>query len=187
MNYYYFAASLPTLSLDERPPFSSERFRALCGSHLSRNDLQALDELTADGGAAAGADSPRPAHAYVAAWRNHETQVRNAVARARGARHKRDAAPFLREADGFDLSVERAVSDAFARPTPLAREQALDRFRWSRAGELAGYNPFGTAAILAYALQLRLSERWAAMSAEQGRQTAESIVLRNPGNEPKTA
>jgi len=180
MNYYYLAASLPSLALEDPLPLSFERFRALCAEFLARDDLAALDEL----------DRPvtSPArHPAVRAWREGETRLRNAVARARGARHKRDAAPFLRETAGLDLSIERAVSDAFARPTPLAREQALDRFRWSRAGELAGYNPFGTAAILAYALQLRLSERWAAMSAEQGRQTAESIVLRNPGNEPKTA
>lgn len=187
MNYYYFAASLPTLSLDERPPFSSERFHDLCRSHLSGNDLQALDELTAAGDVPADADSPRPAHAYVTAWREHETQVRNAVARARGARHKRDATPFLRESAGFDLSIERAVADAFARPTPLAREQALDRFRWNRAEELAGYSPFSCAAILAYAIKFRLSERWAAMSAEQGRQVAETIVSRGPQGEPKAA
>jgi len=174
MNYYFFAATLPVLSLDNPPPLSSERFRKLCAEHLSTNDLRALDEiLTPTFG-----DSK---HSFVRAWRHREIQLRNALARTRAARLSTNAASYLKDHEGYDTYIEKTASDAFSKTNPLDRELALDKFRWSQIEDLAGYDCFSTRPILAYALKLRLAERWAAMTEEKGGSVVDEMVNRQPG------
>jgi len=173
VGYYFFAASLPSLSIETPPPLSFERFLALCTEHLSSSDRAALDDMLQGRGAAS-------AFGFVRAWANKETQIRNAVVRHRATRARQDAAPHLRPQKGVDLFVEKRVSDAFARPSPAERELALDRLRWTVLDELAGFDPFTGPAILSYALKLKLAGRWAAMDPEKGRTAAEQMVNRSP-------
>ena len=173
MNYYYFAASLPMPSLQTPPPISYERFRELCEQHLSRIDLKALDELMEP----ATGDSR---HWFVKEWRNRETQLRNAVAKIRAARLRRDAGLYLKEQEGLDTHVEKSAADAFSKKTPLDRELALDRFRWHQIEDAAGYDAFSITAILAYALKLALAQRWAAMDREKGKGKFEELVQQGP-------
>ena len=49
---------------------------------------------------------------------------------------------------------------------PLERELALDRHRWALLDEMAAAPPFGVQAVFAYALKLRIVEKWAALSDE---------------------
>lgn len=174
MAYYYFVSSLPMLAFGEPPPLSRALFREACAEHLRSGDLAALDALEA------GPDEPSR-HPFLNAWRDGETQLRNAAARQRAARSQRDAAPFLREQRGFDLSIESAVGEAFSRGTPLERERALDRVRWLQADALAGPDPFSSRAVLAYALRLRIAERWAVVDRDKGRETVDGLVAREAG------
>jgi len=178
MKYYYLAASLPSLALGEDPPVSGGRFDELCREHLCPADLRALEEMKT-------AFEQEPSHGVVREWRNSETRLRNAAVTQRASRLRREAEPHLREQAGADLYTEKEATDAFARPNPLEREMALDRVRWRHADELAGYDPFDTRAILAYAIKLRLAERWAAMSDEEGSKKTEEIVNQTT-NEEKT-
>jgi hypothetical protein len=171
--YYYLAASLPALVLGETPPLSSARFDDLCREHLAADDREAVEALRDP------ARGPCP-HPFVAAWREADTRLRNAVARARATRRRRDPAAYLREQAGVDLFVEKAVADALARPDPLDREMALDRLRWRLADELAGYSPFSSRAVLAYAVKLNLAERWAGLSEDRAQARADAIVSRGP-------
>lgn len=148
MSYYYLAASLPMLSLDGEPPISLEDFLNRCDEHLSKKDRTALDALFSKHDTASR-------HTFVRAWRDRETQLRNAIVRVRAQRQSLDPASFLHHQDGFDSSVEKAVADAFSRANPLERERALDRVRWATAEELSGFDPFTGSAILAYALEIK--------------------------------
>ncbi len=168
MNYYYFAASLPMLTLGAPPPFSVERFRNMAAEFLTSSDLKALEEALAD--------TEAPRHPWNQRWRKLEANIRNASARLRGQRLRRDAAPYLRSQDEIDLALEKSVADAWARPTPLEREKALDRLRWARLEEMAGYNIFHLNAILAYARRLSLCERWAAWDAAAGRDRVQAYL-----------
>lgn len=173
MNYYYLIASLPTLSLESAPPMSLDRFRTLCSEHLGDDDLAALDELI-------GRRAIPTGHPFVADWNDKEVLLRNTLAGVRAARQKRDAAPYLHEVAGSDTAVEKAAHDAFTRGNPLERELALDRFRWHTIDELTGFDPFSPRAVLAYALKLRLAERWAGMSREKGLETVDQAVRKEP-------
>jgi len=180
MMYYYFAAALPALSLEGERPMPFEAFCELCREYLSSADLAALQDLAEPG-------SGDPDHPFVRAWRKCETLLQNALVRVRAGRLRRDAALYLREQEGWDTHAERAAADAFSKKDPLARELSIDRFRWSTIEELAGYNPFTGKAVLAYALKLRLVERWAAMRAEAAATRLENLVAREPVGEGRKA
>lgn len=174
MRYYYFAATLPWLTLDGKPPISFDAFVEQGASFLSSRDFSALralcDPLLASDG-----------HPFVRTWRAVETHLRNAIARVRASRRRRDATPYLREAvEAFDTSLEQAVTEAFSLADPMVRERALDRLRWSKLDELAGYDPFSGVAVLAYGMKLRLVERWAALKEAEAAERVETLVAREP-------
>ncbi len=167
MKYAYFAASLPALVFNSPPPMPLEQFRAAAARQLTPRDLATLDALL-DGG-----PSEDP---FVLEWRARETQLRNAVARARAAAANVEARPYLREHTGWDVALERAAMDAMGRPTPLEREMELDRCRWHLAEDMARFRPFDLEGVLAYALKLRILERWSRMDADAGRRRLEQWV-----------
>lgn len=168
MNYYYFAASLPTVALDAAPPLTLAQFLNRCREHLDPADLEAVRLLAEE------ADAPAP-HPFVQAWRDRETQLRNALVRARAARLRCEAAPYLRPVAAADASLDKAAADALSRPTPLERELELDRVRWNQAAQLAGFNPFSMDALLAYTIKLKLADRWATLSEQAGRDKMRAV------------
>ena len=125
MSYYYLVASLPTLSFGAPNPISSDELFARCVGILTPDHLAILAAIQ-QGRTLTG--SP-----FVEAWTARETQLRNAVARSRGTRLGVDWRSFQRDHTGYDVALEQAVSDALAQPTPLEREQGLDRWRWRLA------------------------------------------------------
>jgi len=66
-----------------------------------------------------------------------------------------------------------------AMPHPLERERALDRIRWRMLDELALMPAFGVQAVYAYALKLRLLEKWQKLSDEHGTETVAQIIEQN--------
>lgn len=161
MSLYYTVAGLPGLQFGDPPPLSPEDLAAQGEGVLSESDLQSLRAVV-DG------DLDNARGAFAATWRRAETQLRNAVAGARADRRREDAGPHLREHQGFDVSIENAVADAFSKPDPLERERALDRCRWRLLDELTREEPFGLGTLLAYAIRLRMAQRWAGREEDAG-------------------
>jgi len=174
MSYYYFAATLPSLRMDEMPPLTVDAFLAACRQHLSARDLAALDTLLED------SFDATPADPFVHRWVNVVRQLRNAAAQHRASRLQRDPAPYLRPHEGFDVAIETGVAEAFQKPSPLERERVLDTLLWERAGELAGYDPFAREALLVYALRLRIAERRASLNEETGMDNIRSRAAVRP-------
>jgi hypothetical protein len=100
----------------------------------------------------------------------------------RAARHKTDAVGFLQEHGGFDTAIEYKVEDAFSKPTPLERERAIDELRWSILDEVAGTEPFSTSRLMAYAVKLKICERWATMDDKAGFTKIENAISGNDKN-----
>jgi len=163
MSYEYLVASLPMCFFGEPPPMSTAELRARCAEQLNGRDLATLDRLLASAG---DPDAP----GFEGAWTARERQLRAAIAAARAPRYGADPRAVRPPHPGWDQLVETGVADAFALPTPLEREQALDRVRWHVLEELTPRDPFTAEAIFVYALKLRIAERWAARSDDQGRQ-----------------
>ena len=167
--YHYLTSSLPALSLEAPPPFSPDEFRFKCQGVLNRSDLAELDLVLA-GRAAEGRS------AFARAWAGGDAQIRNTAAKMRGAKLGVEAKPFLKSHPGYAVWLDKEVSDALAKASPLARETGLDRTRWKFAEELARADATGLPAVLAFAVKLALAARWAAMKEEAGRARLEQLV-----------
>jgi hypothetical protein len=168
VSYEYLAASLPMLFFGDPPPFSTATFRASCVGLLSVKDQATLDALLQGRLDAAGA--------FATAWRAYETHLRNQLALARASAYGADPKPFVREQPGFDMDVARSVDAAYSKAHPLERELELDRGRWHTLDDLARQDPFGAAGVLAFALKLRIAERWDGLSKETGRDVLEQWI-----------
>lgn len=166
--YWYLVASLPVLRLGEKPSMDAAGFRAACAGFLSDEENSAVEALLENREPPAGAAS--------SLW-NSEVQLRDAVVRIRAKNRGTDAARFIRTHDGFSVSIEKMVTDAFTRPNPLEQEMELDRARWALADELALTDPFGFPGVLAFAVKVRLADRWARMDEETGRKHVEELIL----------
>jgi hypothetical protein len=169
MSFYYFIASLPEVSLTAPPPWTTDEFLAEARRLVDPATAAELEAIVADG-------APSARSELAARWRAAETQMRNALARSRAVRLDLDPSPYLRPHEGFSNYIEHAVIEAFAKPNPLERELSLDRFRWSLLEEWAREQPFGLNALLAYALKLKVSERWGRFGDEDGRRRLAETV-----------
>lgn len=171
MRYTYLVSSLPTLYFGDPPPFTGEEF-------LFRLQGQMGDAKRAQV-AAILRGGPVSGHPFSAAWQARETQLRNAVARARAAALGAESRSVQHPHAGYDMGVAQAVTDAFGKTDPLEREMALDRCRWHVADELARHEMFGLSAVLAFAVKLKILERWASLSEEEGRKKVEAFIDAN--------
>jgi hypothetical protein len=169
VKHYYLAASLPTLILGDPIPLDFDAFRAACANLLDESEMAELTLMLEGRVGEATSD-------FAKSWRNVDTQLRNALARLRAGQRTIEARPYLRDHEGFDVSLEKAVTDAQTRPDPLECELFLDRYRWQRLDDLVRESPFGFAAILAYALKLRLVARWAGLTDEAGAQRLAELL-----------
>ena len=167
--YHYLVSSLPALSLEAPPPFSPEEFRFKCQGVLSKGDLAELDLLLAG-------QSAEGRTAFSKAWAGGDAQIRNTAAKARGAKLGVEAKPFLKSHSGYAVWLDKEVTDALAKASPLAREMGLDLARWKFVEDLARTDASGLPAVLAFAVKLMLATRWSAMKEEAGRERLEQLV-----------
>lgn len=96
-------------------------------------------------------------------WKDLETQLKNAVAEARGGEK------YKRTAEGCSLYWKNRVFACFQEKDPLKREQELDRVWWDAAGELTPPTaPLGRGALATYAVRLRIALKWSVVSRDAG-------------------
>ncbi len=177
MNYYYLIASLPNITIKDAPPLSFDDFMSLCSQHVSPSDLNAINQLLS-------MPAKKTRNKFINNWQDSEIQLRNSIAKNRATRLGLDAVPYLRTHEGLDSSIDKVVSDAFAKANPSERELAIDKFRWSKAEELGGFDPFTPQALLVYALKLLLAQRWSKMNKENGENNADNVINRDFPAEP---
>lgn len=136
MTIDYIVSSLPSLAFGAPTPISWEKF-------------------TQGGGAVPGPQAK--------AWRDLETQLRNAVAEARGGER------FKRPADGCSLYWKNRVLACFQEKDVAKRDELLDRVWWDAAGELTPpSNPLGAGALATYAIRLKIALKRSKISTEAG-------------------
>lgn len=171
MSYHYILASLPMMFFGDPPPLRSAQWRQQLQGVLPEADLVFVDAFL-EGRTIGGCR-------FADQWQAKETQLRNAIARARAAQLGVEARPYQHPHTGYDVSIEDAVTNAFTKATPLERVRELDRCRWHLAEELARPEPFGLAPILAFAIQLRIAEHWASLQDADGQEVVEQFVSAN--------
>jgi hypothetical protein len=167
MSTYYLISSLPMLSIDSQPLITAEAFLVACQAQLSADDADAAEALLRN--------TPSQ-HPFVLAWRDKDTILRNAIARARARLADIDAERWIRSTEGCDTGIDLLVDDAFEQPDPLKREKEIDDARWLIAESLQGYDPMGVNVALGYAIKLTIALRWTNLNADLGRETFEQLT-----------
>ena len=172
MDYVYLVVSLPYLELAGAPPGTSEELLFSCGGVLRQDHWEDLRAIV--GGAPRDVRSPEARRLVDA-----ETQLRNALARIRAQRAGVEYEARAHPHAGYDTRVEEVAARALAVEDPLERELVLDRHRWALLDEAASQAAFGVRAVFAYALKLRIVEKWSALSDAAGLDVAMHVVEGN--------
>jgi len=149
------------------PPMSVEEFMSSAQEVLSGGELKPLEELV---------NNTPSSHPFVVAWRNYDTQLRNAIARARATRLGVDSAAYLRAPAESDFWAERKIAMVFEESDPLKREDVIERLRFEKARELAGLEPLTLNTLLAYLVQLQIVSRRALRDTERGHERRDKLT-----------
>ncbi len=140
MSVDYIVASLPAIQFDAPAPIAWEAFAEKCGGE---------DEVAKLVGSRG--------------WNDIETQLRNAMAEARGG------AKYVRPAEGCSLYWKNRVTACFQEKDVAARQRLLDKVWWDAAEELVPpASHLGPGALAAYAVRLKIALRRSAISKEKG-------------------
>ena len=136
MSTDYIVSSLPTLTFGAPAPISWEAF-------VSR-----------------GGGVPPP---LLKKWADLETQLKNAMAEARGGERYR------RPAEGCALYWKNRVLACFQERSVLKRDELLDKVWWDAAGELTDVtSPLGAGALATYAIRHKIALKRAKISQDGG-------------------
>jgi len=169
VEYVYFVSSLPRLELTGPAPFPSEELLRAAGGVLRRDHWEDLEAILED----------RPRDVVSPEARDlvgAERRLRVALARARAHRAGAELSlAGLPEAE-FDARAAELAARVMSATDPLERELLLDRARWEHLEEASAFPAFGAQAVFAYAIKLRMVEKWSAMSDEAGLELAVRIA-----------
>ena len=169
MEYYYLVSSLPMLDFDAPPSISEEDFAGVCADWLSEEELERLDALSL-----IPSEDIRRNESAIDRWNVWETRLRNALAARRARRDNgggdRAAEKFIRENLDFFSEIDDGVQEAFAKPSPLEREDVLDKLRWRELETLESGHDFDFDKLCVYKLKLLLLAKRAARNTELGRE-----------------
>ncbi len=140
----YFLSSLPMLRFQDSAPLSWERFLAEAKGNISGADYRLLGciEKGEDGGSS-----------FLKDWNAMNTRLDVAV----NTQRKRNLGRTDNSGVVFgELDTDQVAASAMNARNPLEAELVLMHFRYDYLDGAKGFDPFSEAALLAYALQLRI-------------------------------
>lgn len=133
----FLVSSLPTLSFDATPAITWEKFVETVGEDIVKKGENAFSDL--------------------------ETQLRNALAEARGGEK------YKRPATGASLYWKNRILAAFQEKDVLKRDELIDKVWWDAAGELTPVeSPLSKGAIHTYSVRLKIALKRALLSEKEG-------------------
>lgn len=153
--YEYLISSLPMLHLTMKLPFTFENFLERCKNFISEEDFKQVEVVSLEW------QEPGSQHATVRKWLEFDTGLRNEIARIRASRRHIDPARYLRIDAGFyGPGLAHLVLSSQRNPSLIEAQRILDEARWLFLEELSNGHYFDLEFLLAYAIKLRLLERW---------------------------
>ena len=176
--YYYFSASLPSLSFGQNPGMSVADFDELASGQMSPESLAKLKTgtlaVSREPGSAAGL--PR----VYADYTRFEQYLRTRIAERRAGRDE-DRAVKLPDPELYFGEVDSALATAAAAPDPLEREKLIDRIRWRMLDDLEAGHDFDFDGLCVYRLRLEILNKYRNRSTETGRENFNAAVDRITG------
>ena len=169
-------AQLPYLMYDKKPPMSSEKFKELANSQLSREDASFFKYLSLDiegYSCIDSSDSADPENCmitgceFVDKWIGWERTLRLNLARHRSLKlypNKETIDPPVVPDDAYAAAALVFTQDG----SPLDGEILLDKARWNAIDLMTGNDYFHENNVYAYYLKLLILERRELFDAENG-------------------
>lgn len=168
--YYYFAASLPMIDFDNKPPFSVENYLEDCLRLLSRNDFELMNELLTQKELPEYTDDQ-----VVNAWIKFYEGFWNELTWQRAKRAGKDPESFIRSRANADSRQAEVIQRALKEVDLLEAERILDRFRWEFLNELEKGQFFNFGFLVIYGLKLKILEKYQRIQSSQGQEIFEEI------------
>jgi hypothetical protein len=161
--YYYLVAQLPTLFYDQKQPMSSEDFKELAISLLSKKDAALLKHLSYE----YNSDLSGTGCKFIDNWKKWEHTLRLNLAKQRSLKL------YNKTIEDVPVIPDNALHTAEATflfdGSPLEAEIQLDKSRWNVIDSfIEGYDYFDRSSVYAYYLKLLLLERRQLFNAENG-------------------
>lgn len=169
----YLMASLPMIEMGDVPPLSMEEFRHRSIGVLSDSEISALDALLDDGECEECDDE------FVRAYKAHEIQMKNVSGRLRAAAWGPDVRFTDKSFPGYDVTFAKMIQDAFAKSNPMEKEQDIDKARFWLVDSLAGVGEGTVKHVYAYAIKLKICERWARLTEAAGDSAVLNVINAN--------
>ena len=185
-SYYYLLAQLPYLIYGQKPPMTSNSFRDMAHSFLSKKDSSLLDSLSLNPDKLVPENSKKKTEKcqFIDVWYEWERDLRSYLGKYRAQKLKRDDAdlagvlaastkkqtifplllPPVMPMETFSLAAMAVTHEG----TPLEVEIMLDKARWTTIELLTGTNYFHRNNVFAYYLKLLLMERRQLFNKETG-------------------
>lgn len=77
---------------------------------------------------------------------------------------------------GNELDYMPELMKIVATEDPVAKEKAIDAFKWMWLDDATFFDPFSIEAVFTYLVKLDMLERWAILDVEEGKKTFRSII-----------
>ncbi|GMO25736.1 MAG: DUF2764 family protein [Termitinemataceae bacterium] len=167
-SYYYLIAQLPYLTYGQTPPMSSDSFIKLAQAKLEPKDAELLDYCVLGASQEAARTTSSD---FINLWLNRENALSLNLAQARAAYLKREGSAANYDAPGDPIDAVNQAKTALLTSTltdPLEAEIYLDKGRWEAIENFVGVTYFSVNVVYAYLLKLRLIERRASWTVDEG-------------------
>jgi hypothetical protein len=185
--YYYFIATLPSLSYGQDVPMSSNSFREICGDLLPQQDAALLEYCRVDVSnfipiiEENGAMTKTPSE-FINNWLERELALRWKLADTRAGKLGWGRPDLVPQESAL---ADEAATLAFAESNALDAELSLDKGRWEAIEAAAGIEIFNINTIYAYLLKLQLMERRSLFKPDEGFAEYKAIYAGILENAPK--
>ena len=161
-SYYYLLSSLPLLKADGEMPFSYDTFLGMCRGNVKQERYQMLETLTVQSSEGA----------LVSDWAKFYGVLNEELTYQRRVRLGKPCQAPVNRDDGAIRTVTAAMNEK----NPLEAEKMLLTLQFEKLDELVNQHYFDDAALVGYALKLKLLERKTIFHRETGRTELDRIA-----------
>ena len=162
MAYYYLLSGLPMLKAQDDMPLSYDEFLTQCRGALGDAKYELVKNLTL-----ASTEGP-----LVADWAAFYGAYAAELSYQRRVRLGQKAEPPY----GRDNKLSKAIASAMSLDNPLQAEELLLSLQFEKIDELIGTHYFDDAALLGYALKLKLLERKCSFQKDAGKAQLDRMI-----------
>lgn len=168
--YYYLAASLPMLRLDEKPGLTLENFMEACGRLMAPGDFRVLGKASIKDSILDSSENM-----LLSRWEEMNSGLRNELVKLRARNLDWEADSYLHPDVSNPLLAPTARS-LLEEANPQSAEHLLFQTQWHWLDDLQVGHQFDLDYLIVYYLKLQILERKASFAEETGKQKLQSII-----------